>query len=413
MAARLQEIKRKLTEIKKDLGAGVGVQGLLFAAKEANVAGVTREIVKNFLSTDSAAQIFKPPPPSKGASVSEGPGFRIQADLVDYKTKKTAGFSVVLMLIDVFTRKVFAKPCPSKRPQDVAPAMKELLRQLQNSPGVEKIQFLTTDSGNEFTNQVDELLDEKDIVHRKKGLGDLNALSIVDRAMQQFKLRMSQNLTDKKGAWPNRVADVVAQQNKAFHSAVRGRPDMMGKAGHEVKGFLALQDNAKNADHNQKLLEKRTKKLEQEGGYRAPIGGLRKFKRGFEQQMSSDVRNPAEIDGSLVTDATGRKVDIKRIQVVNVFSGDASDGMSVTQNPRINAIKQEWAPALSELFADMDEGEERSLAQAAFFLKLRMGDEEYAEALARARVQRLSQVVEHFTDEFELVRRNYYLKRIG
>ena len=48
MAARLQEIKRKLTELKKDLGAGVGVQGLLFAAKEANVAGVNREIVKNF-----------------------------------------------------------------------------------------------------------------------------------------------------------------------------------------------------------------------------------------------------------------------------------------------------------------------------------------------------------------------------
>ena len=80
MAARLQEIKRKLTDLKKDLGSGVGVQGLLFAAKEANVAGVTRDIVKNFLSTDSAAQIFKPPPQSKGATVSEAPGFRIQAE---------------------------------------------------------------------------------------------------------------------------------------------------------------------------------------------------------------------------------------------------------------------------------------------------------------------------------------------
>jgi hypothetical protein len=139
---------------------------------------------------------------------------------------------------------------------------------------------------------------------------------------------------------------------------------------------------------------------------------LRKFRRGFEQQYTSDVRNPAEVEGSMVTDATGRKVDIKRIQVVNVFSGDASDGMSVTQNPRINAIKQEWAPALSELLADMDEGEERSLSQASFFLKLRMGDEEYAAALKRARVSRLSQVVQHF-DEFELVRNNYYLRRVA
>ena len=115
----------------------------------------------------------------------------------------------------------------------------------------------------------------------------------------------------------------------------------------------------------------------------------------------------------MVTDATGRRVDIKRIQIVNVFSGDATDGMSATQNPRINAIKEEWAPEMSQLYADMDPGEERSLAQAAFFLKLRMGDEEYLEALKRARVQRLSQVVEHFSDEFELVRRNYYLKRLS
>ena len=114
----------------------------------------------------------------------------------------------------------------------------------------------------------------------------------------------------------------------------------------------------------------------------------------------------------MVTDATGRKVDIKRIQVVNVFSGDASDGMSATTNPRINAIKEEWAGALAQLYADMDVGEERSLSQAAFFLKRRMGDAEYTEALARARVQRLSQVVELFVDEFQLVRRNYYLKRI-
>ena len=412
MAARLQEIKRKLTDLKKDLGAGIGVQGLLFAAKEANVAGVNREIVKNFLSTDSAAQIFKPPPQSKGATVSEGPGFRIQADLIDYKTKKSGGFSVVLLIVDVFTRKIFAEPCESKMPQHVAPKMRKLLQQLQDSPGVTKIQVLSSDKGNEFTNQVDELLDQKDIVHRTKDPGDQNALAVVDRAMQSFKLRMSKSLTEKKGAWHKRVKDVVAQQNKAFHSAIRGRPEMMGKEGHEIKGFLALHDNAKNAQHNQKLLETRTKKLEQEGGYRAPIGGLRKFRRGFEQQYTSDVRNPAEVQGSMVTDATGRKADIKRIQIVNVFSGDATDGMSATTNPRINAIKEEWAPEMSQLLADMDEGEERSLSQAAFFLRRRMGEEEYAAALKRARVSRLSQVVEHF-DEFELVRNNYYLRRVA
>ena len=114
----------------------------------------------------------------------------------------------------------------------------------------------------------------------------------------------------------------------------------------------------------------------------------------------------------MVTDATGRRVDIKRIQVVNVFSGDATDGMSATTNPRINAIKEQWAPEMSQLLADMDEGEERSLSQASFFLRRRMGEEEYAAALKRVRVSRISQVVQHF-DEFELVRNNYYLRRVA
>ena len=412
MAARLQEIKRQLTDLKKDLGSGVGVQGLLFAAKEANVAGVTREIVRNFLSTDAAAQIFKPPPQSKGATVSEGPGFRIQADLVDYKNKKINSFSVVLLLIDVFTRKLFGAPCKSKMPEHVAAVMKILLRQLQESPGMGKIQVLSSDRGNEFRAEVDELLSKKDVVHRTKDIGDLNALSVVDRAMQTFKLRMAKSLAEKKGPWPERVPTIVAQYNKAFHSAIRGKPEMMGQPGHEVKGFLALQDNAENAQHNQKLLEKRVGALAQEGGYRAPIGGLRKFRRGFEQQYSSDVRNPAEVKGSKVTDATGNSVDIKRIQVVNVFSGDAEDGMSATTNPRINAIKEAFTPGMALLYGDMETGERRSLSQAVRFLKLQMGDQEYTEALRKARITQFARVVELFTDEFELTQGGYYLTKI-
>ena len=155
-----------------------------------------------------------------------------------------------------------------------------------------------------------------------------------------------------------------------------------------MKGFLALQDNAEAAEHNQQLLEKRTRKLEQEGGYRAPIGGVRRFRRGFEQAFPSDTKNPAEIKGLLVTDATGKSVDIKRIQIVNVFSGDASDGMSATTNPRNSAIKDAFVEAMAVLYADMETGETRSPAQAARYLKSEMG-ERYTEALRKARIQRL------------------------
>ena len=113
-----------------------------------------------------------------------------------------------------------------------------------------------------------------------------------------------------------------------------------------------------------------------------------------------------------MTDATGNSVDIKRIQVVNVFSGDAEDGMSATTNPRINAIKEAFTPGMALLYGDMETGERRSLSQAVRFLKLQMGDAQYTEALRKARITQSARVVELFTDEFELTEGGYYLTKI-
>ena len=54
-----------------------------------------------------------------------------------------------------------------------------------------------------------------------------------------------------------------------------------------------------------------------------------------------------------------------------------------------------------------------SLSQAVRFLKLQMGDEEYKEALRKARITQFARVVELFSDEFELTEGGYYLTKIG
>ena len=46
------------------------------------------------------------------------------------------------------------------------------------------------------------------------------------------------------------------------------------------------------------------------------------------------------------------------------------------------------------------------------FLKLQMGDQEYKEALRKARITQFARVVELFTDEFELTEGGYYLTKI-
>ena len=403
--ARLKELHAKV--------GNVGVDKLLHAAKKDNVPGVNRRIVQDFLSTDSAAQIFRPLPESKGKTASEGPGVRVQMDAVDYKTKKTtwqgSSYSIVLCLLDVASRQFFAAPCKTKSPSDVAPVLRRLLGQMTAAgTGIQKVEVISTDKGREWAGEVQELLSEKDIIHRTHEPADVNALSALDKAIQTFKRRLAQSLADKKGPWPGRVAEVVKQQNATFHPAIRDEPDDYAKEGHEVKRFLNAQDNAEKVAHNTQLLEKRKGNLEDQGGYRVPEGSLNKFRRGFQQAYSSDVKIPVSVRGSMVKDEEGKETDIKRIMPVNVFSGHASEGLTGA-NPRTSKIKDEMLEAMMLLYGDMDPGETRSLSSAARFLKEEMGAK-YNEALKKARISKLVTAAELF-DEFEVTRGGYYLKR--
>ena len=162
-------------------------------------------------------------------------------------------------------------------------------------------------------------------------------MAVLDRVVANMKHRLARSVAGESGPWPSRVAKVVPQQyNDSYHPAIRDEPQDFNKAGHQVKRFLAEQDNAKKLEHNQKLLEKRTRKLEAEGGYRVPVGGLtkNKFRRSFYQSYSSDVKELGQIKGSMVRDKKdGKETDIKRVQVVDLLSGQAEDGLR-GKNPR-------------------------------------------------------------------------------
>ena len=67
VVARLKELHEKVGD--------VGVDKLLRAAKKDGLK-VTREIVKDYLSTDAPAQIFRKLPESKGKTGAEAQGFR-------------------------------------------------------------------------------------------------------------------------------------------------------------------------------------------------------------------------------------------------------------------------------------------------------------------------------------------------
>ena len=104
-----------------------GTAKLWAAAREAEIP-VTKTQVRDLLATQGQKQVYRPVPPSKGKSVAEGPEFRYQADLVDFKNQPSKGFSIILIIIDVFSRQVWARPSPNKTPLAISRVMQRCSR---------------------------------------------------------------------------------------------------------------------------------------------------------------------------------------------------------------------------------------------------------------------------------------------
>ena len=93
---------------------------------------------------------------------------------------------------------------------------------LQTLP--KKPEVISTDKGNEFTGAVQSMLDAKGIIRRTKDPLDVNALSVVDRAIQNLKKRLAESLSAEEGEWASRIKEVVKQYNATPHETVHGEP---------------------------------------------------------------------------------------------------------------------------------------------------------------------------------------------
>jgi hypothetical protein len=408
----MPSITQQLKEIQERIG-NVGTDKLHAAARKKKVPGVTRDAVRLFLSTDASKQLFRPLPESKGKTGAEAQQFRIQMDLIDMKyspskvTARGPSNKNAIILIDVMSRFAWGAPCVSKEPSDVEPVLRRLLNSMDKRPV-----FISSDRGNEFTGAVAKLLEDKGIIHRTKSdTHDMNSLSVVDRLIQTIKKRLAESLAAKKGEWAARLPVVIRQYNATEHPAIHGEPDDFGKAGHEVSEFITQAENADKLKHNTEVLEKRKKKLTEEGGFRVPVGGPKAFHRGFKQAYSGQVFELQKIEGSIAIAKDGKRTDLKRAMPVRSASGDAEAGFALSDGRIQNKKDKLVEPLMLELYTWLSPGEQISLSGAASHLKEQLGAERYKEILKSVGFQHLVQAVRLFEHEFTVDRKGYYMKR--
>ena len=150
------------------------------------------------------------------------PGQIVQMDLVDMQkiSTKNKNFKYILMIIDCFSKKLWAVPLKSKRGDEVARNLKEIFETMKNP-----IQTVIFDEGLEFKNhQVDKLFKQYGI-YSYSILTEKKA-GAVERVNRTIKSLIWKYFTDHNTEkWIDIFPKIIENYNKTYHTTIKMAPN--------------------------------------------------------------------------------------------------------------------------------------------------------------------------------------------
>ena len=238
-------------------------------------------------------------------------------DLIEYSqnTYKHAnrGFSYILVVIDVFTKMIYARPLKKKDKFSTSKALEEILRELEHYPNT-----LITDEGLEFYNKnVREVLDRFAIHHYS--IKTKMKASVVERAIRTMKEKFEKYFYEKNTkCWIDVLNDFVDNYNKTPHRSIGMSPSQV------------------NDDNASTVFEKLFPDINLEAKPRLKVGDIvRKlkdktlFEKGYVQKWSDDCYRVIDVKQAAgrvwyrLSDISGKPIPgIKYYWELNLVASD-------------------------------------------------------------------------------------------
>ena len=304
--------------LAKELGYP-GVEKLYRAAERQGLR-VTRPQVAAFVRAQGQRQVLAPRPKYNGKIVATRGDDRWAADLIDYtarsseeKTSSSVGpYQYVLIVQDVFSRKLWAVAMRVKDTQTVREAFEHIVRSADRKP-----RELDTDNGLEFRGVFEQYLEEENIEHSIADSRNKNARGTLDAAIKSFKQQLARiQIAERRRDWAALVPRAVAAYNDTVHSS------LIGRAPDDVEDDTGLQfhlreRDAENIQKNQTLIQARAAALQRLGGFRNELGhGPRGFERSFKPRYDDDVHVVSKIIHNRVYSETGEGFPTRHVRAV-------------------------------------------------------------------------------------------------
>jgi len=307
----------QLQELAKELGYP-GVEKL-WRAVERRKLPLTRKQVASFVQSQGQRQVFAPRPKYDGKIVATRINDRWAADLIDYTAKPSEDkdssrdpYQYILIVQDVFSRKIWAVAMRVKTTETVQQAFEHIVRSGAGIP-----RELDTDNGLEFRGVFDHYLEEEHIEHVIADSRNKNARGALDAAIRTFKQQLARiQVAENTRDWASLIPRAVNAYNDTVHSALIGRAPEDVNGDDDLK-FILTEQAAKGIQKNQALIEARGDRLQRLGGFRTELAHQpRGFERSFKPRYGDDVHQVSKVIGGTVYSESGQGYPTRHVLAV-------------------------------------------------------------------------------------------------
>ena len=159
------------------------------------------------------------------------------ADMIDYKTSNNKGYRYIFIVIDNFSKYLWAIPLKNKYSQTITNEFSNILTTSKRKP-----LKLESDRGTEFYNSIfQSFLKSKNIQHYSR-FTDKDP-SISERVIRTVRNLLKKPVFEKgKANWLSELPSVIKQYNNTIHHSIKITPNQASKKSNEKLVYSNRQD---------------------------------------------------------------------------------------------------------------------------------------------------------------------------
>ena len=160
------------------------------------------------------------------------------ADMIDYKISNNKGYRYIFIVIDNFSKYLWAIPLKNKYSQTITNEFSNILTTSKRKPNK-----LESDRGSEFYNSVFQNFLKSKNIHHYSRFTDKGP-SIAERVIRTIRNLLKKPIFEKGRAdWVSELPSVIKKYNNTIHNSIKMTPIQASKKSNEKIVFDNLRDD--------------------------------------------------------------------------------------------------------------------------------------------------------------------------